>query len=98
MISQLIELSKIGIKYEPRGPMKAQCLANFLVKLATMTEKEFKWWTLYVDGSCNEQGSGADLIMESPNEVIVEQFLRFEFETKNNQAEYKALLAKLQLA
>lgn len=53
---------------------------------------------MYVDGSSNEKGSGVGVILESLDEVIIEQSIRFEFEATNNQAKYEALLAGLRLA
>jgi len=35
MISWLVELSEFGLKFEPRGPIKAQCLADFVLELQT---------------------------------------------------------------
>ena len=60
-------------------------------------DKEQKW-TLYVDGSSNNEGSGARVILEDMNGVSIEQSLRFMFKTSNNQTEYKALLAGLKSA
>jgi len=51
-----------------------------------------------VDGSFNKQGSGAGVVLKGPGELIVEQSLRFSFKASNNQAEYKALIAGLELA
>lgn len=51
-----------------------------------------------VDGSCNEKRSRTEVILESLDEVIIEQSIRFEFEATNNQAKYEALLAGLRLA
>uniref|UniRef100_A0A0R0K8A0 RNase H type-1 domain-containing protein n=1 Tax=Glycine max TaxID=3847 RepID=A0A0R0K8A0_SOYBN len=48
--------------------------------------------------SFNKKGSGTGVILESLDEVILEQTLRFKFETTNNQAEYGALLTGLRLA
>ena len=55
-------------------------------------------WTLHVDGASNEQGSGAGLILKSPEGVMTEYALRFSFKTSNNQAEYEALIAGLRIA
>ena len=55
-------------------------------------------WTLHVDGASNEQGSGAGLILKSPEGVMAEYALRFSFKTSNNQAEYEALIAGLRIA
>lgn len=98
MIAWSVELSKFRIKYKPKGPMKAQCLADFVVKLTTTTKVESLWWKLYVDGSSNEKVRGARVILASHDEVILEQSLQFEFKTMNNQVEYEAILAGLRLA
>ncbi|XP_020426600.1 uncharacterized protein LOC109950865 [Prunus persica] len=55
-------------------------------------------WTLYVDDSSNAQGYGADLVLISPDKVVLEYALHFKFHTSNNEAEYEALLAGLRLA
>jgi len=51
-----------------------------------------------VDGSSNQQRSGAGIILEGPNGVLIEQALRFAFKVSNNQAEYEALIAGMLLA
>jgi len=50
------------------------------------------------DGSSNQQGSGAGVILEGPNGLLIEQALRFAFKASNNQAEYEALIAGMLLA
>jgi len=77
--------------------MKAQFLAEFLTELPPVIEERTVWF-LSVDGSSNKKGSGAGIILEGPRHVIVEQSIRFGFETSNNQAEYEALIAGLRLA
>ncbi|XP_068461731.1 uncharacterized protein [Phaseolus vulgaris] len=47
MVTWTMELSEYGIKYEPRGPIKAQSLADFIIQMPTETQQEH--WTLYVD-------------------------------------------------
>ncbi|XP_068486581.1 uncharacterized protein [Phaseolus vulgaris] len=75
--------------------------ADFVVELfstvAHQEETNF-WWVLSVDGSSNQQGSGADVILEGPNGLLIEQALRFSFKASNNQAEYEALVAGMLLA
>jgi len=51
-----------------------------------------------VDGSSNQQGSGAGIVLEGPNGVLIEQALRFAFKERNNQAEYEVLIAGMLLA
>ena len=53
---------------------------------------------LSVDGSSNQQGSGAGVILEGPNGLLIEKALRFSFKANNNQAEYETLIADMLLA
>ncbi|KAM2676695.1 hypothetical protein EV1_003341 [Malus domestica] len=55
-------------------------------------------WSLYVDGSSNQQGCGAGLVLTTPDKVAMEYALRFKFKASNNEAEYEALLVGLRLA
>ncbi|XP_020218740.1 uncharacterized protein LOC109801971 [Cajanus cajan] len=98
MVSWSVELSQFDIRFEPRGPIKAQSMADFINEFTPEALPEPHVWTLHVDGSSNLQGSGAGIILEGPGKVVIEQSLRFDFKTSNNQAEYEALLAGLRLA
>ncbi|CAL8164013.1 unnamed protein product [Prunus armeniaca] len=55
-------------------------------------------WTLYVDGSSNRQGSGAGLVLKTPDDTTIKYAICFQFRASNNEAEYEALLAGLRLA
>lgn len=55
-------------------------------------------WILHVDGASNSQGSGAGLILASPEGVVTEYALHFLFPATNNQVEYEALLSGMKLA
>ncbi|KAI5325535.1 hypothetical protein L3X38_034609 [Prunus dulcis] len=55
-------------------------------------------WGLHVDGSANQQGCGAGLVLTTSDGQKIEYALRFDFRTSNNEAEYEALLAGLRLA
>ena len=55
-------------------------------------------WKLYIDGSSNENSSGAGFMLINPENHRVSSALRFTFKASNNEAEYKALLAGLRLA
>ena len=55
-------------------------------------------WRLSVDGAANSQGSGAGLILTSPDGIDVEYALRFGFRASNNEAEYEAVIVGLNLA
>lgn len=55
-------------------------------------------WIFFVDGSSNEQDSGAGIVLINPSRLKLEKSIRFGFLASNNEAEYKALLAGLKLA
>ncbi|XP_020229889.1 uncharacterized protein LOC109810756 [Cajanus cajan] len=98
MTAWSVELSEYEIKYESRGALKAQCLADFIAELTPSVSLEDPSWTLHVDGSSNTKGSGAGIILEGPNDMMLELAIKFDFRATNNQAEYEALLAGLRLA
>lgn len=97
MIGWLVELSEFSIKYEPHGPTKSQCLADFMEELQQCREPETTW-TLHVDDSSSKKGGGARIITEGPENIQIERSLRFGFLTSNNQAKYEALIARKLLA
>ena len=55
-------------------------------------------WKLSVDGGTNAQGSRAGLILTSPEGIDSEYVLRFKFQASNNEVEYEAIIAGLNLA
>lgn len=55
-------------------------------------------WVLNVDGSANARKSGAGIILKTPDDTIIKQSLRFQFQATNNEAEYEALVVELKLA
>ncbi|XP_061339765.1 uncharacterized protein LOC133286378 [Gastrolobium bilobum] len=55
-------------------------------------------WTIFVDGSSNLKGSGARIIVESPQGVTVKHSIHFGFKASNNQAKYEAILDGLTMA
>ena len=102
MVRWAVQLSEFYIQYEPRGSIKGQVYADFLAELSlgsTQQEMELgSQWMLSVDGSSNQQGSGAGVVLEGPKGLLIEQDLRFAFKASNNQAEYEALIAGMLLA
>src|SRR3954464_14778434 len=86
--------------------MKGQVIADFVVECTIpqleenplQGEGEMRPWVLHVDGASNGQGGGAGIVLESPDGLVTEQALRFEFKALNNVAEYEAVLAGLDLA
>ncbi|GKB62260.1 reverse transcriptase domain-containing protein [Tanacetum coccineum] len=100
-----IMLGEHNITYRPRTSVKGQILAGFLMEKpeeasADMSEKEAlqEPWTIFMDGSSCIDGSGAGLILTSPDGAEFTYALRFQFTASNNEAEYEALLAGLRIA
>ncbi|XP_052730552.1 uncharacterized protein LOC108324378 [Vigna angularis] len=95
MVAWAVELSEFGLRYEPRGSVKGQHLADFAAELPPSGQDE---WSLYVDGASGRSVSGAGIVLEGPNGFLLEHSLIFKFKVSNNQAEYEALVAGLELA
>ena len=100
-----IELSEFDIRYKPKTAIKGQILADFVMEFTSaepaekaQTETSPSIWKLSVDGASNAQGSGAGLILTSLEGIDIEYALRFGFSTSNNEAEYEAVIAGLNLA
>nr|GEX94754.1 reverse transcriptase domain-containing protein [Tanacetum cinerariifolium] len=98
-------LGEHNITYRPRTSVKGQILADFLIempndvpKAVPAAEIQEEPWALFTDGSSCVDGSGARLILTSPEGVEFTYALRFQFTTSNNEAEYEALVAGLRIA
>ena len=105
LIKWAIELSEFDNRYKPRIAVKGQILTDFIMEFtpaqsteATQLAPDLPIWRLSVDEAANAQGSGAGLIMTSSDEIDTEYALRFVFHTSNNDAEYEAVIAGLNLA
>ena len=59
---------------------------------------EIPQWSIHTDGSSNKQAGGAGIVLLSPEGDMVECMVRPDFPTTNNEAEYEALMARLDLA
>jgi len=82
MIGWTIELSEFHIQYQPRGAVKSQALVDFAAELTpSSAETEHSSWILYVDGSSNERSCGTGRVLEGPDEIVIEQALKFDFKT-----------------
>ena len=99
------ELSEFDIRYKPKTALKGQVLADFVMEFTlvgpaenTHATTDLPIWRLSVDGPANTQGSGAGLILTSPEGIDIEYALRFRFQASNNEAEYEVVIAGLNLA
>ena len=51
-----------------------------------------------MDGSSNQRAGGADVVLQTPEGDKIECMIRQDFPTTNNEAEYEAFMAGLDLA
>nr|XP_043633230.1 uncharacterized protein K02A2.6-like [Erigeron canadensis] len=106
-----IELRAYDIEYRARHALKGQILADFITEiketgnstthsttLVVTGEADSETWELYTDGASSSEGCGAGIRLVSQDKQEYTYALRFEFETMNNEAEYEALIAGLNLA
>lgn len=98
-------LSEHNISYRPRTAIKGQILADFIIEKPETDTPPSKNevplqepWVLFTDRSSCAEGSGAGLILTSPDGTESTYALRFEFIATNNEAEYEAFLAGLRIA
>jgi ribonuclease HI len=55
-------------------------------------------WVVYVDGSSTKKRGGAGIVLITPEGEELNSSLRLEFKTTNNEAEYEAVVAGLEMA
>ena len=61
------------------------------------TEEDAEQWNLYVDGTSNDTGSGAGMMLINPKGHKIHCAINFGFKVLNSEAEYEALIADLRL-
>ena len=66
-------------------------------KSSVSTEGYAKQWTLYMDGTSNNIGSGAGIMLISPKRHKIHCVICFGFKVSNNEAEYETLIVGLRL-
>ncbi|GFS40630.1 hypothetical protein Acr_00g0069590 [Actinidia rufa] len=62
------------------------------------TDEDLARWILFIDGSSNQHGCGAGLVLQTPSGKQMEYAIRIGFKATNNKAKYEALLAGLRVA
>ena len=89
--------------FVPKTAFKAQALADFVAEFAgdgqpTNSDQEHPVWQAYTDGASNKYGSGAGVVLRTPEGVDLERAVAFKLKASNNEAEYEALILGLHLA
>lgn len=106
LVSWIIELSQFNIEFAPRTSIRSQALSNFFAECSfgnpeegeILVDHEKKPWILFTDGSSTTTARGAGVILTSLDGFKIQQATKFHFNLTNNEAEYEALIAGLQLA
>ena len=104
LLKWCIELSQYDITYHPHTAIKGQAIADFIAEFTTSEGKDQSEiaedikWNLFVDGASNEQRSGAGVVIITSRGKKLHYALRLEFAATNNDAEYEAVIAGLELA
>ncbi|KAJ9537370.1 hypothetical protein OSB04_030103 [Centaurea solstitialis] len=103
-----IYLSGFDIEFKPKTTIKSQVLADFVAEFSPGLEpttcdeivmiSDNKPWILYVDGSSNVRGCGLGIVLKSSQGGNIVYSIRCEFKATNNEAEYEALIAGLDIA
>ena len=81
-----IELSKFDVQYCSRSAIKGQ------------GAKKHPQWSIHMNESSNRQTGGAGIVLHSLEADEIKCLVRLDFPTTNNETEYKALMAGLDLA
>ena len=96
-----LELMGHDIRYIPCTAIKSQALVDFVTE---WMEVQFltpdvihEYWTMYFDGSVMAPGSGARVVMISPDGSRLCYATRLHFLASNNAAEYEALINGLRI-
>ena len=96
-----IELSEFDIRYRPRTAIKGQVVTDFIAEFTHDEDKgaeESPLWSIYMNGSSNRLTGGAGIVLLSSEGDAIECMVRLDFPATNNESEYEALIAGLDLA
>ncbi|XP_076946589.1 uncharacterized protein LOC143618171 [Bidens hawaiensis] len=109
-----VELGDHTLEYRPKTAIKGHVLTDFLAEIEEGEDNEKRdkreargrekardeepWWKLYTNGASNEEGSGAGLILVSPERIELTYAIRLNFPSTNNEVEYETLLVGLRIA
>ena len=96
-----VELSEFDIQYDPRTAVKGQVVADFIAEFTLgdgQGAEDMRQWNIYTDGSSIRRAGGASVVIQTSKGDKIECMIRLDFPTTNNEVEYEALVAGLDLA
>ena len=106
-------LSEFDIQYIDRKAIKGQAIADHLADAPLVADhplimefpdehlcliEEQPSWKLYFDGSYTSHGSGAGILLVTPQGDYIPKSFKLQFKCTNNISEYEALVAGLKIA
>ncbi|XP_059658752.1 uncharacterized protein LOC132305086 [Cornus florida] len=104
-----LALMEFSFKYIPQKAVKGRAVAEFLADHpSTKIDSEilnkvdnlyldYILWTLMFDGSSTHDGGGAGIVIISPKGKKTKFSFFLDFKCTNNQAEYEALIIRLEI-
>ena len=96
-----IKLSEFDIQYRPRTAVKGQAVADFIAEYTQLEgkgAKDLRQWSIHIDESSNHNAGGASVVIQTPEGDKIKCMIRLDFPTTNNEVEYEALVAGLDIA
>ena len=76
-------------------------MADFIAEYTQSEDKGaegHRLWSIHTNESSTQRAGGAGVVIQTPEGDKIECIIRLDFPTTNNEAEYKALVAGLDLA
>ena len=76
-------------------------MAEFITEYTQSEDKGaegHRLWSIHTDGSSNQRSGSAGVVIQTLEGDKIECMIRLDFPTTNNEAEYEALVARLDLA
>ena len=95
-----VQLSEYGIQYKSRLLKKGKVLVDFIAELpqSKTCPDNLDWWTLNIDGASRQFGAGIGLQLRTSFGDKIELAIQLGFSASNNESEFEAILAGLELA
>ena len=97
-----LKLMGHDIRYTPHTAIKSQALADFVAEWTEVQllaqDVSHEYWTMYFDGSVMAPGSGAGVVLISPDGSRLRYAICLHFLASNNAMEYEALINGLRIA
>jgi ribonuclease HI len=94
----ILALSEFELKFKSAKAIKGQIIADFITEHRdpSIDLLEITPWALFFDGSSCGKGGGVGILLISPRGEMFEFAIPIQPTVTNNQAEYEALLQRLQ--